>query len=106
MTGLDSLLAAGLSQEEAEMVLAKRRQSTSGYNSRLARARAKLEAAHKKTGVQPVSAEGDELVKGYDPDADVGVQRFYENKGGSEPAWARFGRGGEKPDPDGWEDPP
>ena len=98
MTPQEFADAHSLTLDEALLIIAKRTQPTPDPNSRLALARAKLEATQKRVGVQPVSAEGDELVKGYDPDADVGKVRFYEKMGrvDSDPP-KRFGD---------WEEPP
>ena len=98
MTPQEFAATHGLSLEEAQLILEKRNRPTPDPNSRLALAKAKLEAAQKKVGVQPVSAEGEELVQGYDPDADVGREKFYSNKGqvSADPP-KRFGD---------WEEPP
>ena len=98
MTPKEFADAHGLSLEEAHLILEKRNRPAPDPNSRLALAKAKLEAAQKKVGVQPVSAEGEELVQGYDPDADVGRETFYKTKGevSADPP-KRFGD---------WEEPP
>lgn len=122
MTDIDTLLAAGLTLEEAEMVLARRAAGVGATtimvggievmgrpvrggdrqapdpNSRLAKAREALEKTQKRVGVQPVQADGEELVQVYDPDADVGKVKFYEKQGRveSDPP-KRFGD---------WEEPP
>ena len=100
MTPQEFADAHGLSLEEAHLILEKRNRPAPDPNSslstdiddisrtmdRLSRARQSLAKAQKKVGVQPVSAEGEELVQGYDPDADVGVREFYKTKtqGGSD----------------------
>ncbi len=85
MTAEDSYLTPaefaalhGLSLEEAELILSRRRVTEApAATNRLDAARATLLAAQKRVGVHPVVAgEGIETV--YDPDADVGVQRFFE----------------------------
>ena len=107
MTDLESLLAAGLSQEEAEMVLANRAINEAvaclnldTANSRLSRAQAALSKAHAKTGVAPVRVVGSDLEKSEPQDPEA-LERFYQNKGESPETRTRM-----KPDPDGWEDPP
>lgn len=115
MTPREFADAHGLSMEEAQLILEKRNRPTPDPNSRLALAKAVNAKALKKVGVQPVSAEGDELVQGYDPDADVGVREFYKTKG---PNWpnpdAGHGAGDGFPGSDyqeterfgDWEEPP
>lgn len=96
MTDLDTLLAAGLSLEEATLILEKRNRPAPDPSSRLAKAREALEKTQKRVGVQPVQADGEELVQVYDPDADVGKVKFYEKQVESDPP-KRFGD---------WEEPP
>lgn len=71
----------GLSLEEAVLILEKRKRQTSQPTDRLGVARRALELAQKKTGVHPVVEGFDELVRTNDPEADVGLQRFYARKG-------------------------
>lgn len=106
MTPQEFADAHGLTLEEAHLILEKRNRPAADPNSRLALAREALEKTQKRVGVQPVSAEGEELVQVYDPDADVGVKTFYEKQGPQESTWAQFGRGGQKPNPGDWEEPP
>lgn len=117
MTPQEFADAHGLTLEEAEMVLARRVAGVGATtimvggdevmgrpvrgpapSSRLAKAREALEKTQKRVGVQPVQADGEELVQVYDPDADVGKVKFYEKQGRveSDPP-KRFGD---------WEEPP
>jgi hypothetical protein len=98
MTPAEFAEAHSLSLEEARLILEKRNRPAPDPNSRLAMAREALVSAQKRVGVQPVRAEGEDLVKEYDPDADEGRVRFYEKQGRveSDPP-KRFGD---------WEEPP
>jgi len=92
----------GLSVEEATLILSRRaRAAQEPQGGRVAQARATLLAAQKRVGVHPVSVEGSDLKKEYDPDADVGKREFY-GKGGSENTPQKTGRHVA----DDWEDPP
>jgi len=81
------LLAAGLSQAEAELILAKRNQPPPPPKpSRISKAAEVMAKAQKRVGVDPVVVDGDSLEKVYDPDADVGLQAFYKKEvSGTEP---------------------
>jgi hypothetical protein len=63
--------AHGLTVEEAELVLAKRRVPASDSNSRLARARQALTLGERRTGARSVSTQGDEVVEVVPPDTSV-----------------------------------
>ena len=68
----------GLSIEEATLILAVRQRGVkTDPADRLGKAKAALEAAQKRTGVHPVVEGYDELVATYDPEAEVGLRRFY-----------------------------
>lgn len=72
--------ATGLTEEEAGLILERRRirsvdQASGG---KLQRAFSALVAAQKRTGVHPVVVTGGGVEKTHDPDADVGVQEFYK----------------------------
>ncbi len=99
MTPQEFANAHGLSLEEAQLILEKRNRPSMDPNSRLARARAKLEAAHKKVGAAEVSVEGDEVVKG--DFSSENLERFYSTKGGADSTHPQM-----KSDPDAWEEPP
>jgi hypothetical protein len=71
----------GLSLDEALLILEKRKRKNLSPADRLSKARAALEAAQKKTGVHPVVEGYDELVRANDPEADIGLERFYRRKG-------------------------
>lgn len=91
-----------LSLAEAEMVLARRNPPPiPSPLDRAAKAAQVLAAAQKRTGVQPVSVEGDELTQVYDPDADVGLGRFYKK---TRELQAEFNDSCRKADD--WEEPP
>jgi hypothetical protein len=76
--------AHGLSLEEAEFVLSRRRvlADTEKAGGRLGQAKGILAATQKRVGVHPVSVEGDEVRVIRDPDADVGVSEFYAEQEG------------------------
>jgi len=96
MTPGEFAQAHGLSLDEAELILAKRRAPATDPNSRLARARAALEASLRRTGARSVETQGDKVVEVVPPDTSV---EFMKKPGG-----VTF-------DPplrtsEGWEDPP
>lgn len=97
MTPAEFADAHGLTLEEATLILEKRNRPAPDPSSRLAKAREALEKTQKRVGVQPVQAEGEELVQVYDPDADVGKVKFYEKQGVESDPHKRFGD---------WEEPP
>ncbi len=71
----------GLSIEEATLILSVRaRWGKSDPVDRLGRAKAALQAAQKRVGVHPVVEGYDELVSAHDPEAEVGLRRFYSKK--------------------------
>ena len=99
MTPQEFADAHGLSLEEAQLILEKRNRPALSPNSRLALAKARLEAAHKKVGAAEVSVDGDEVVKG--DFSSESLERFYSTKGGADSTHPRV-----KPDTDAWEEPP
>jgi hypothetical protein len=84
--------------EEAELIL-RRRRAAEPVDARVERARSILALAQKKVGVQPVAVASDSLEKGYDPDAEEGLTRFYGRKDGA----VRLEKS-QKPDPLGWDE--
>lgn len=79
------LLAAGLSQEEAELIL-RRRTPRGPVHERLAKALSILSQSQAKVGVAPVSigASGD-LEKSELPDPEAAEKFWYSKGGGSKP---------------------
>lgn len=81
MTPLEQLLKAGLSQEEATLILARRAAAEQAPpGSKLTLARMAMEKAQKKVGVHPVVVEGGWIEKEHDPEAEEGFLKFYSNK--------------------------
>jgi hypothetical protein len=89
----------GLSVEEATLILNRRSRAEAevAAGGRVELARVALSKAQKKVGVHPVAANGEELEKMYDPDADVGRSRFYGKKDSLTQVVAEV---------DVWEEPP
>lgn len=102
MTPEEFAAQTGLSVEEATLILNRRSraEAETAAGGRVEIARIALSKAQKKVGVHPVSANGEELEKVYDPDADVAVRNFYEKHtaGGQVPP--------AKPIDGDWEEPP
>lgn len=76
--------ASGLTLEEAELILARRRQATTQEVCRITLARLALQKAQAKTGVAPVvvTPGGLEKREVMDPEAEA---RFYADKLGTRP---------------------
>ncbi len=87
MTPLDALLAAGLSLEEAQLILARREAAANAptQSQKLTRAMEALAKAQKRVGVHPVVVEGGWIEKEHDPEAEEGFLSFYANKGAGAP---------------------
>ena len=80
MTDLDKLLEAGLTLEEATLILARRAVPKPTAGSKLTQALKALADAQKKVGVHPVVVEGGWIEKAHDPEAEEGFLSFYAKK--------------------------
>ncbi len=77
----------GLSLEEAEIILTRRARSSATLHQSTERLRLALDAlerAQKKVGVHPVVAQGGEVVKTFDEEAEANLEKYYAPKGGQE----------------------
>lgn len=79
MTPTEFAEAHGLSLEEAEFVISRRRALAEVEESggRVGLARQALLAVQKRVGVHPVSVEEGGVKQTHDPDAEVGLRNFY-----------------------------
>lgn len=89
----------GLSVEEATLILSRRQaaRAEAEAGGRVGLAKTILSQAQKKVGVHPVKVAGDSVEKRYDPDADVGLSRFYKKGNFRNPengAWDEFDQSG------------
>lgn len=85
MTDLDKLLEAGLTLEEATLILARRAAPKPDPGAKLTQALQALSKAQKKVGVHPVVVEGGWIEKAHDPEAEEGFLNFYANKAEGRP---------------------
>lgn len=96
MTSGEFAEAHGLSLEEAELILAKRRAPAPDPNSRLARARQALSSGERRVGARSVSTHGDEVVEVIPPDTSVPFLKKQNGVTFDPPLRTS----------EGWEDPP